>query len=52
MLKRTILWTIIAVLMIAALWALKIEATYQNNVRHIPAGFHIRPHHTTHMWKV
>ena len=50
MAKRRILWTIAALFMIAALWILKIEATYEHNVRHLPAAFRIRPHHTTYMW--
>jgi hypothetical protein len=51
MLKRRILWTIATLVMVAVLWALKIEVTYQHNVRHMPADFRIRPQHITYMWK-
>jgi len=33
------------------LWVLKVEVTYERNVRHIPTGFETRPHPALQMWK-
>jgi hypothetical protein len=44
------LWTLAALLTASALWALKVEVVYEHNVRHIPAEFRMRHHHTD-TWK-
>jgi hypothetical protein len=50
---RKLLWLLIAVIALPALWMLEIEVTYERNVRRgIPADFHIEPEHTVVMWKV
>lgn len=45
------LWALLALVMLPALWVLQIEITYARNVRHIPAAFRSHPHAPTRLWK-
>ncbi len=49
--KRRVLWTLLALITISALWAMKIEITYEHNIRHIPTDFRIRFQRPTYRWK-
>jgi hypothetical protein len=42
---------VLALVLLPALWALKIEITYERNVRHIPAAFRPEHHALTRLWK-
>ena len=50
--KRTcVVWVMLALVLLPALWVLKIEITYARNVRHIPAAFRPQQHAPTRLWK-
>ncbi len=52
-LEKKILWLLLAVLLLPALWILQIEFTYERNIRHgIPADFREYEPHEVVMWKV
>jgi hypothetical protein len=48
--KKRIFWTLLLLVMASAVWALKVEVTYEHNVRHIPTDYRQR-HHLTIVWK-
>jgi len=48
--KKKIFWIAVAAIL-AALWILNVEITYERNVRHIPTDFRVRHHNTTYRWK-
>lgn len=50
--KNRLLWMLLAVLAASVLWMLKVEITYQRNIKHIPADFRERPHDVVYLWKV
>ncbi len=51
--KRTrVLWVMLALVLLPALWVLKIEIIYARNVQHIPAAFRPQRHAPTRLWKV
>jgi hypothetical protein len=35
--QKRLLWMMVAMVVASALWVLKVEITYERNVRHIPA---------------
>jgi hypothetical protein len=41
----------LALVLLPALWILKIEITYERNVRHMPAAFRLQRHTLTRLWK-
>jgi hypothetical protein len=41
----------LGLLLLPALWAMKVEITYAHNVRHMPAAFRPERHAPTHLWK-
>ena len=41
----------LALVLLPALWVLKVEITYERNVRHIPAAFRRQRHAPTRLWK-
>jgi hypothetical protein len=50
---RKLLWVLIALIVLPALWVLQIEFTYERNIRHgIPADFTVHRPHAVVMWKV
>ncbi len=51
MLSRRLLWSILVLVLAAGAWILKVEITYERNVRHIPADFHLRYHSAVRIWK-
>jgi hypothetical protein len=48
---KRLLWMLLAVVVASALWVLKVELTYERNVRHIPTSFRLRRHNSTNLWK-
>ncbi len=42
---------LLAVIVASALWVLKVEITYQRNVRHLPTQFRMRAHERPYNWK-
>ncbi len=52
-LDKKLLWLLVAILALPALWILQVEVTYEHNVLHgIPADFQIHRPHVVVMWKV
>jgi hypothetical protein len=50
---RKILWLLIALVALPALWILEVEVTYERNVRHgIPADFREHRQQEVVLWKV
>jgi hypothetical protein len=49
--RRRLLWMLLAVVVASALWVLKVEITYQRNVRHLPTQFRLRTHERPYNWK-
>ncbi len=45
------LWIVLALVLVPALWVLRIEITYERNVQHIPAAFRPRQHAVPRLWK-
>ncbi len=49
--NKRIVWVLAAIVAVSALWMLKVEITYERNVRRgIPADFRIS-RHQVYMWK-
>jgi hypothetical protein len=48
---KFLLWIAAAAVLVAALWVLNVEVTYERNVRHIPTNFRERYHPPAHRWK-
>ncbi len=52
-LGKKILWLLVVLIALPALWILQVELTYARNVRHgIPADFRMHRLHEVVMWKV
>jgi len=52
-LGRKLLWLLVALIALPALWILQIEITFERNVRRgIPADFRVHRQHEVVMWKV
>jgi len=49
--SKYLLWMIATVILAVGLWVLRVEITYERNVRHIPTDFHQRHHSTPTPWK-
>lgn len=49
--RGRLLWMLLAVVVASALWVLKVEITYQRNVRHLPTQFRLRTHERPYNWK-
>ena len=49
--RKRLLWMLLAVVVASALWVLKVEITYQRNVRHLPTQFRLRTHERPYNWK-
>ena len=49
--RERLLWMLVAMVVASALWVLKVEITYERNVRHIPAQFRLRTHGRPYNWK-
>ncbi len=49
--KKNLLWTVILLVLTSAFWPMKVEITYQRNVRHIPTHFRERHHSPTYLWR-
>jgi len=49
--KKNLLWMVILLVLTSAFWAMKVEITYQRNVRHIPTDFRERHHSPTYLWR-
>lgn len=50
-LKKRVFWILLALVTVSALWVLKIEITYEHNVRHMPTDYRIRHQRPTYVWK-
>jgi hypothetical protein len=48
---KRLLWIVVAVILVSALWVLNVEITYERNVRHIPTNFRLRHHSPPNRWK-
>ena len=48
---KRLLWMFLAVVVSSAVWILKVELTYQRNVRHIPTDFRVHQHARIYNWK-
>jgi hypothetical protein len=49
--RKRLLWMLLAMIVTSGLWVLKVELTYERNVRHIPTNFHMRRHNSPLSWK-
>jgi len=49
--SKRLLWVLLAFVIASALWVLKVELTYERNVRHIPTDFHLRQHARIYNWR-
>jgi len=50
--KKQILWAVLAIIAMPALWVLNVELTYQHNVHNMPASFELRRHVITRLWRI
>ena len=50
--RKRVRWVMLALVLLPALWVLRIEITYAHNVRHIPAAFRPRRHASIRLWKI
>ncbi len=49
---RKLLWVLVALLTLPVLWILRVEFTYERNLRNgIPADFRMEPQREIVMWK-
>ena len=46
---KRILWIMLAVTIVLALWGLNIELTYERNIRHMPTSFQMERHVITRL---
>ncbi len=49
--RKPILWLLLAMVAVLALWVLNLEITYQRNVRNLPTDFQPRRHTINRIWK-
>jgi hypothetical protein len=49
--RKRLLWMLLALAAVLALWVLKVEITYERNARHIPTQFRLRTHGRPYNWK-
>jgi hypothetical protein len=49
--RRRLLWIALGMITASALWVLKVEITYERNVRHVPTQFRMRTHDRPYNWK-
>ena len=49
--RKRLLWMLLGVVLASALWVLKVEVTYQRNVRQVPTQFWLRMHPRPYNWK-
>ena len=49
--RKCLLWTLLGVVLASALWMLRVEVTYQRNVRQVPTQFWLRMHPRPYNWK-
>jgi hypothetical protein len=51
--SKKLLWVMAVLIALPVLWILRVEYTYERNMRRgIPADFHMYREHTVEMWKV
>lgn len=48
---KRLLWLLLAAVVASALWVLKVEVTYERNMRHMPTDFRLRHHARVYNWK-
>ena len=49
--RKRLLWMLLAVMVVSAVWVLKVEVAYQRNSRHLPAQYRLRMHGRPYNWK-
>jgi hypothetical protein len=49
--RKRLLWMLVAMVVASALWVLKVEITYERNVRGMPTNFQLRTHGRPYNWK-
>ena len=49
--RKRLLWMLLGVVLASALWVLKVELTYERNVRGMPTNFQLRTHGRPYNWK-
>ena len=49
--RKRLLWMLVTLVAVSALWALKVEITYERNARHVPTHFRLRSHTRPYNWK-
>jgi hypothetical protein len=49
--RKRLLWMLLGVVLASALWVLKVELTYERNVRGMPTNFQLRTHARPYNWK-
>ena len=49
--KKTLLWMAVLLVLTSAFWVMKVEITYEQNVRHIPTDFRERNHARIYLWR-
>ncbi len=50
-LNKKIIWSLLMILAVSALWLLNIEITYRRNVRDLPTDFELHRHVITRVWR-
>ena len=49
--RKRLLWMLVAMVVASALWVLKVEITYERNVRGMPTNFQLRTYQRPYNWK-
>jgi hypothetical protein len=49
--RNPVLWLLLGIIALCALWLLNLEITYQRNVRNLPTEFQPRRHPINRIWK-
>jgi hypothetical protein len=49
--RKRLLWMLLALVAVSALWVVEVEITYERNARHIPTQFRIRAQSRPYNWK-
>jgi len=49
--RKAVLWLLLGITAVSALWLLNLEITYRRNVRNLPTEFQPRRHTINRIWK-
>jgi hypothetical protein len=49
--RKPVLWLLLGIAAVSALWLLNLEITYRRNVRNLPTDFQLRRHTINRVWK-